>query len=229
MSSSPNNSSSELYESMSQSILNSAVDLGTDYAEIAIDQILKDGLLRDLPIVKSFVQTGKVVVAVRDLFCLKKTIRFIIEMNNGSLCSEKLEKHRVSLERNPDKLKREMESVLIFLDRQNEALKAPVLARFYKQYIDENTSFSWRDFGVFGEILESFSIYDLDTLQLLYQREMLGADQEINTLSLSRLFALGLIDYYGGISTRVNGIPNVIAKISDVGRYFYQFGFGTPD
>lgn len=67
---------STLYESMSQSILNPAIDVGVDYAEIAIDQIINDGLLRDLPIVKSFVQAGKTVIAIRDLFCLKKNHSF---------------------------------------------------------------------------------------------------------------------------------------------------------
>lgn len=102
-----------------------------------------------MPIVKSFVQAGKTVIAIRDLFCLKKTIRFIIEMNNGSLNPDKLEEHRLFLETHPDKLKREMESVLIYLDRENEAVKASILARFYKLYIDETIRFDWEDFKIF--------------------------------------------------------------------------------
>ena len=216
---------STLYESMSQSILNPAIDVGVDYAEIAIDQIINDGLLRDLPIVKSFVQAGKTVIAIRDLFCLKKTIRFIIEMNNGSLNPDKLEEHRLFLETHPDKLKREMESVLIYLDRENEAVKASILARFYKLYIDESIRFDWEDFKIFSEILESFSIYDLETLQIVYQQRAIESNQKVNILSLSRLYSLGLVEYYGGIPAKVDGIPNIIAKISDVGKFFYKYGF----
>ena len=211
---------STLYESMSLSILNPTIDLGIDYAEIAIDQIMQDGLLRDLPIVKSFVQAGKAAVAIRDLFCLKKTIRFIIEMNNGDITSEKLEKHRISLENHPEKLKREMESVLICLDRENEAVKASILARFYKLYIDETISFDWQDFKIFSEILESFSVYDLKTLEMIYRQRIIKSEQKINMLSLSRLSSLGLVEYYGGISAKVDGVPNIIAKISEVGKFF---------
>lgn len=216
---------STLYESMSQSILDPVVDVGVDYAEIAIDQIINDGLLRDLPIVKSFVQAGKTVVAIRDLFFLKKTIRFIIEMNNGSLSPKKLEKHKTFLETHPDKLKQEMEAVLIYLDRENEAVKAPILARFYKLYIDETTGFDWKDFKVFSEILEFLSIYDLETLQAVYQQRAIESDQTVNIFSLSRLYSLGLVEYYGGIPAKVDGMSNIIAKISDVGKFFYKYGF----
>lgn len=215
---------SALYGSLYQSIMSPIIELGAEYAEIAIDNIIENEVLKSLPIVNTFAQIGKTVITVRDLFCLKKTICFIMEINNGTINQEKLNKHKDLLEKNPRRLKQEMESILIYLDRENETAKATTLARFYKLYMSD-ANFNWQDFKTFAEILEAISLYDLETLKQCVIQKTITSKQVVNTLSLSRLSSLGLIEYFGGIPVQVEGSSNVIAKISKMGRFFFRYGF----
>lgn len=53
----------------------------TDLAEIAIDSVLEDGVLKEVPIVGAFIALYKTGVAVRDRQYFKKLIQFLTEFN----------------------------------------------------------------------------------------------------------------------------------------------------
>src|SRR5882757_4297819 len=55
-----------------------------DFSEITIDSLLKDDLLKEIPIVKTLVSFAKLGVNIRDRLFLKKIISFMIELKDKS-------------------------------------------------------------------------------------------------------------------------------------------------
>ena len=87
-----------------------------------------------------------------------------------------------------------------------------------------NGDSEWKDFCIFGEILDTISIYDFDTLKYMYKIKYLHANEaaEVNAISLFRLSSVGLIQNLSGIQSSINGEKNVIALITDAGKTFYK-------
>lgn len=216
----------KLLKAFNDTLFVAPIDMGIDYSEIAIDSFLKDGFLKELPIVKTLIGTGKAICAIRDLHFFKKTLHFTLEMRNGTIDNKQLIEHNMVLNNNSKNFYREMETVLILLERENDSKKSEILARFYKRYIDVNIQFTWDDFCFFGEILESVSLFDLDSLKMLYKLNFIkrDANENINYLSLSRLNALGLINYFGAIPVKTQENIEIIAQINQVGKYFTKYG-----
>src|SRR3989338_5090892 len=56
-------------------------NLSIDMAELAIDSVLDDGILRDVPIVSTFVGLAKFGANVHDKLFLKKILTFLTRLN----------------------------------------------------------------------------------------------------------------------------------------------------
>jgi len=78
-------SEKELSTSLKETIANSELSrITTEITEITIDSILKDGLLRDFPIVGALVGVWKTGVAINDHLFLKKMLLFLSESSKLS-------------------------------------------------------------------------------------------------------------------------------------------------
>lgn len=213
-----------LIESFEKSIFNNIIDFSDDILEIPLDSIIENNTLKELPIVGSMIGIGKTMIAVRDLHLLKKTISFISKINDGSISKEKIEKHRILLEKNKKKKNRELEYLIIMLDRYNEAKKSNILGNLYLKYIDDEIEFEWDDFCIFAEIIEKFSIYDYDSLIDIYKKKYIKYNDKYNPLSLTRLHSLGLVDFISGIKFCVDS-EECVAQINPLGRCFVEVTF----
>ena len=78
-------SEKELSASLKETISNSELSrIGTEIAEITIDSIMKEGVLRDFPIVGALVGVWKTGVAINDHLFLKKMLLFLSESSKLS-------------------------------------------------------------------------------------------------------------------------------------------------
>ena len=50
-----------------QDVKKNVFDVGADYAEVVLDQWLKNDILRELPAIRTFIGVGKGVLSMRDL------------------------------------------------------------------------------------------------------------------------------------------------------------------
>ncbi len=55
-------------------------EIGIEFAELGIDSILQDGLLKDIPIVGKIVNVGKFAQNIYDRNLLRQTLSFIKEL-----------------------------------------------------------------------------------------------------------------------------------------------------
>ena len=227
------NEYTEIIPSFKKTIFNASnVDLVKDYGEIAFDMFLKDGLLKDIPLINTALGMKNTVLAIRDRHFIKKTMIFTQQMHDGTISKEKIEKHKRILESNQSKMEREMETVIIYLDKHIHYIKNSILGNFYCAYIDDEQDFDWEDFELFADILDRVSIYDLPELKELCEQEVFTENDKYNSVSLSRLNGLGLVQYANGM---VMGYADDIdkegaygkrflARISIIGKVFCEIG-----
>lgn len=216
----------ELVPSLKKSLFEPTLIVSSDLIELGIDQFLDNEIIKDVPIVGVFVKVSKAVIAIRDRYLLKKLIIFINSINDGSISQEKIDDHRRRLENEPKKLYKELESIMIIVDRQLDIEKTMILGNFYKSYI--NGRIDWDDFRHFSDILERLFILDILELQRIHDVQFYKEDDEITDISLSRLSAIGLVKYFNGMAVMSKvgdelSMP-MLGIINEMGKVFYQEG-----
>ena len=101
-------------------------------AELAVDSVLEDGLLKDLPLVGTLVNLFRIGKGVREVFGVKKLAAFFLNLKDVSeddkkACDEKL---------GDEKSKMEFYSrLLILLEKLDEVQKANIVSNFFRLYI----------------------------------------------------------------------------------------------
>ena len=74
-----------IIENFEKSIFDDSKDIIGDYLEIGIDSIIDNGILKEIPIVKTIVGVLKVGKNVHDRNLLKQTLVFINEFNRNEI------------------------------------------------------------------------------------------------------------------------------------------------
>lgn len=217
---------SELIPSFKKSLFDETIDIGTDLIELPIDLIIENEVIKDIPVVGAIVKLGKAAGTIRDIHLIKKLVKFIESINNGDIKSDKLEKHKKILEANTKKLNEELESIMIIIDRQLEIDKTKILAELYKAYI--SCIIDWEDFKSFSDVLERIFLVDIYQLKEIYEKEDIGKEDSCYPISMSRLHALGLVQYFSGMivmkETSNKERKEIKGEITGYGRVFYEQG-----
>lgn len=128
---------------------------------------------------------------VRARFLLKKTTLFIEELKSTSVDQEKLDNYRKKVEKNKEYLYRELENVLIYLDKISEPEKAKYLAAVYKAYIYEQISYTeMRDYF---SVTDRLFLSDFEEIKRVYPKEGIAVGDNINDSDF-RLLSLGIFN-----------------------------------
>lgn len=206
-------------------LLAESIELGADILEVGLDQILEEGVLKDIPILGGLIKVGNTIKTVHDAFFTKKVITFAQSIHNKNSNEEKWKQHKEKLINNPKRLIKEVEVLLIYIDRHTKYIKSKVLGNFYSLYYMEKID--WEDFEEFAEILDSISVLDFETLEELYKKKYYYGKEQYNSLALKRLSNCGLADFFNGMivtdNTKVDAV-SYVAKITRLGEYFWEFG-----
>lgn len=79
----------EVTQSFELSLFENAFDMSMDYAELALDTIFENGVLKEIPIVKTIYSIGKMGFNIKDRHLLKEQLVFIQEFKDGRLSEER--------------------------------------------------------------------------------------------------------------------------------------------
>ena len=211
-------------------IMAEQIDLGADILEVGLDQLLEEGIIKDIPILGSVVKAGKIVSTIHDAIFVKKVIAFAQNIHSGSGNEEKWNQHKEKLLSDQKRLIKEIEVLLIYIDRYTKYLKSKILGKFYILYVKEELD--WSDFEVFAEILDDISVYDFETLEELFLKKYYFEKEQYSSLALRRLNKCGLVDYYNDMvvtSNEKKDVVSYVARITKLGEYFYEVGLNDID
>lgn len=152
-----------LIPSMRQTLFESdAADTLLDYAEVGLDAILDDGVLKDIPVFGTIVAFCKVGINLRERNLMKQLATFIQSFNNGTIDPKQLEKYRKSLD-DPRKAEKELGRVVLLLDRTLEQQRSRFLGQFYRAYVAGEIK--WDVFVELSEINDMMTVIDYTFLR----------------------------------------------------------------
>lgn len=109
-------------------------DLIKEYAEIGIDAVISDGLLKDIPLVGTIVGIAKAGINISDRIFIKKLLKFLCQLNK---LSPQMRQNMVNKLESDEAYGRKVgEHVIEILDRIDSYRKPKMIALVFKAYTE---------------------------------------------------------------------------------------------
>ena len=192
------NNGIDLACSLSQSIGDNTVSILSDIAEVGLDSLLNDGLLKDIPFVSTAVSIYHIGHHVSELHHLKKLAVFIDEINNNIVDEGKRKEYILKLSSHSKKMNNELEYVLVLINRYLDYYKPRLLAKLYLSYLDKRIS--WVEFTEYSEVIDRLLYSDFYSLcEFMFHGGVEINKCAIDVSSALRLQSVGFVEQQSGI------------------------------
>jgi hypothetical protein len=172
-----------------RSLSDELIDLATEYAEVDIDQLIDNEILRELPGVKNNPGLIRGVRSARDIVFIRKIKKFINTIDQ--LSDEEREQFARRFEDNSKARARLTDALLLILDQLDNMEKAELFARAFSAFVRGEINFYI--FRRYGEIIKAANVTHLRNL---YQSIQANDSLVNNSLSdqVLPLSSLGLVE-----------------------------------
>lgn len=215
----------KLVPALKDTLFSPTYEIAAEYAEIGIDALLDNEVLKEIPVVGTLSSLCKIGYNLHERNLIKQTLAFITEFNSSSISQEKLDEHREKLEENPKEAEKELSRVLIILGKQVEQIQSQVLGSFYAAYI--KGAISWEEFCELSEANRRMFISDY---QILFEAAINDGlkIQNRELYQVDRLISLGLLQNNnrlgGNVRIKIIGNPEEQNDIivTSFGKTFYH-------
>lgn len=178
----------DLSFSMSQSITEECSELVSSIAEVTVDSVLEDGLLKDIPIIASAISVYKLGASLRERHELMKLYYFVKSFNNGMQDEEQREKYILNFQNDQKIRNKELAYLMVVLDKYINLDKPQMLAKIYLSYL--NGEITWEEVMKYSEVIDRLLPGDVELLAV-------GMRENVNYRNVDdgilRLVALGLM------------------------------------
>lgn len=122
-----------LLDDFKNSIFSSeATSLAKDYTEVALDSILDDGVLKDIPVIGSIVGLFKIGSSIKERHTIRKIAEFLNRLEDVTEEEKTAFLQRLDQEKEGQDL---FEKLLLLLERLDETLKARIVGNLFRMYI----------------------------------------------------------------------------------------------
>ena len=162
-----------------------------DILESGLDANLNEGVIKEIPFISTAVSLYHIGKTVKERYHVRKMIEFIQEINKGIITEDKLNEYKKKFDSQEKFRIKELEYIVIIVDRYIGYNKPVMLARLYRAYLDG--ILKWTEFLVYSEVIDRFLASDFSTLTkkdlIIYNND----DDDANEDSVLRLVALGLM------------------------------------
>ena len=183
-------SENNLQYSFRESLKKYGEPLVIDILESGLDANLNDGVIKEIPFISTAVSLYHIGKTVKERYHVRKMIEFIQEINKGIVTEYKLNEYKKKFDSQEKFRIKELEYIVIIVDRYIGYNKPVMLARLYRAYLDG--ILKWTEFLVYSEVIDRFLASDFSTLTkkdlIIYNN-----DDDANEDSVLRLVALGLM------------------------------------
>jgi hypothetical protein len=207
----------ELFNSIGSEKISS---LGRDLFEVGLDQIVNEGVLREIPVVNSLYNLGKATVAISQGLFIKKLIKFLGELSNVSY--EKRQSFLEVIDKNPQKKRAFEETLLLLIDRADSLEKPSILGRLLKHHILGNISYE--DAMRLSDIVNRVYMSDLNYLTRF------SSDLKSNPDIAASLQSAGLLKLALSMDFGYLGQPSpagIIYELNEYGKMLLQYGLDS--
>ncbi|NAY92113.1 hypothetical protein GTQ34_09290 [Muricauda sp. JGD-17] len=146
-------------------IFETSLDLSLDFAEVGLDTILENDLIKEIPIVKTAVAFYSVGKELHKRHHIRNILTFLGEFHSGVISPEKLDKFKTKFEGNPKFRNKVLELIIVHNERFNKTIKAKIMGNLFRAYI--NGHYDYERLNHLLEILESITVRALKILEAM--------------------------------------------------------------
>lgn len=190
-----------------------------DLAEVGFDSIVKEGVLRDIPVFNTFHNLYQAGVEIRQQLFIKKIINFWKELPNTSL--HERQKFVEWMDKNPNQKLTFGENILLLIDRADSIEKPSILGRLLNHCTLGDISYE--DMMRLCFIVDRVYMPDLNYLTSF----TFGIQSNPNIAA--SLQSAGLLNFAGmdggNLDEPLSG--GVIYKLNDYGKMLLQYGLDS--
>ena len=215
----------KLVPAFKESLFNeSLAETVTDIAEIGIDSILSEGILKDLPIFSVLIGSVRTVRSIQERNMLRNTAIFLDTINSRKIEVEKLNHYKTMLQ-DEKVAEKELGRVLILLNQYVDNIKSRMLGVLFWKYV--NGEYTWNKFCELSDIVSRLFIDDLEYLDEIAKSPEKKKQYHIYGIpyNIKRLESLGLLELYGEYSRFGDSIfqkENMFAELTENGVIFLE-------
>lgn len=129
----------------------------TDLGETALDAVLDEGVLKEIPLIGSLFGLAKATMSIQDKLLTKKILTFLLQLKNTDPDSRK--KQIEKIDSDPEYKTKVGEKLLYIIDKCEDNEKAIYLGQLFQCYIEEKINYE--DFLRASKCIELTFLYDL--------------------------------------------------------------------
>lgn len=220
-------------DEFAQALLSTEIaDIAVDFAELGIDSLFDNPVLKEISLVKSAISVWKLSASVKERFEIKKQLAFIQQVSSGTANKEAVDKRRKAYQNGEQWYYKEVERSIIYLSRHARFEKVKIQAELYLDYI--NGVINTDKYHECLDVLDSLMLSDVPLLLDIYeeqadfskssedfQEKLKNTKTTFDASKCGRLYASGLITPVSrGFSFGANMSNNYL--ITDLGVYFCE-------
>jgi len=187
-------------------------EVAKDIGEVALDSLLDDGILKDLPIIGTIVSVFNGAMDIRDRIFIAKIARFLFRLSDVPIEQRRLFEERTCANQ---KLKRKVGMTLaLLLDRLDDIEKPDFVAWCFGAYLNDTITFE-----VFRRMSSAIDIAFVEDLKAICKEDINQAIGEDN--SLSNMSRTGFVEFRaGGIEGPWKEMGSIKYSLSPLGLQF---------
>ena len=172
---------------LKNSISEQATNILGDVAEVGLDSILNDGLLKDIPVISTVFSIYKIGESIKERQYIKKLAQFVCALNNGVASDDDREYYKQKLD--SEQRNEELEYIMVLIDRYISYDKPNMLAKLYLAYLHEDIV--WQEFAMYAEVIDRFLPGDCSLL--CANTDKCTSRKNLGVEAVLRLISLGLM------------------------------------
>ena len=150
---------------------------------------MDDGLLKDIPFVSTAISLYNIGKNLNERHYVKKLAVFLNEINNNIVDEDKREEYIKNIKSDEEFRNKELEYILVLIDRYVSYEKPQMLAKLCLAYLDG--IIIWEEMTMYAEVIDRFLLTDSN--MLLSADGTVTIYRNIGGESVLRLVALGLM------------------------------------
>ena len=187
-----------IIDSFSKLIISDSTETIANIAELGLDSILDDGLLKDIPLLSTAIAVFKFGSKIKLAHEVKKLAIFISSLNNNIVDKDNIRKYKERKMTGHKEIKRELEYLLVVLEKYLEYEKPDLLAKLYIAYLDN--IIDWNTFSAYSIVVNQIFLQDIKVLLQFKGKAGLRKADVSDISIILRLSSLGLVEVVNGQS-----------------------------
>lgn len=157
-----------LSSNLVKSLISKSSDASIDFTELALDNVLENETVKEIPVIKSIIAVANIGLAIKERHFAKKTLGLLKQFWNANLDQKKLDSFVARIHSDNKYKNKVIDQIIIILDRYIEEEKASIMGKLFAAHI--NGDINEDQFFEYLIILDQLYLNDLNVLKHVYQK-----------------------------------------------------------